>query len=969
MTKIHKNLLLLVFITWCTNVQATDVLFGFSSNLTSRAFSVPQAPVITSLTAGYQQITVAFTAPEDNGGFLITNYEYNLNNSDIWVPFSPVSTSGTFTITGLTNDQTYIIQLRAVNEAANGLASEKMTATPRDITVTITELDRHIEIEEPMFYDEPSTKTIRNTVTFPSGPGVFNGPGFNASFGQGDVIVTRFVPPAGSYFAVKKHPDSSIQMFNLNGVWQGGSGSTSNFPTPTITFENLTGTAPTITYSMTALSNIGNSLVVDFQSNVIADFTFTAIKISFPVTHSVTRTNRKYGSVTSGSSPSFGVSARGTENLEEMALFTIVGEADQLVFTSSTETLVSGNSRQLTVEIHDAEGDLVVNDNSRLITFSKTSGDGTVMSLGTATTTFGIARLTVTGESSGGLTIESTASGLTSATTTFTISPGVATKLALVNQPENAVHGESTGTITVEILDANGNRVTNNNSSVTLSIANNPGSGTLSGTATINAISGLATFSGLSINKTGDGYTLSAASQGLPSVTSSAFNVTTKALTIADPTLTRTKKYDGTTDAVGSAGGLIGVAVGETVTVGAVASYDTESVGTGKTITVVYTLGGTDAAKYSAPSNFVANDGVITAAALAFGIFPAINKQYFAGPYTIVPPTTNNSNPIVYTSDNTSIASISGSVITFIGIGTANIIATQAADANYEGGTVSTLLSVFGKDLLSKYGGISSTDVNYVNANGKIGNGFGVDKYGAGQDVLENYALENFITSGLIMHLDAGNPASYLGTGNIWTDLSGSENHGTLVNGVGYTSMNRGAFVFDGVNDYFVTNNNFNLSITDKLTVQILLKTETSGQKMLMEHSVNWNLNNAFGIFQNDSKMQFTDKNQGYNVHNSTKSINDNSWHLVSATTDRSLDATNQSLIYIDDDAPNSEIVPTLANDNNGNYVSHKLYIGSRAGSSFYFNGSIAHVLIYNRALTAAEIQQNFTALKVRYGL
>ena len=95
---------------------------------------------------------------------------------------------------------------------------------------------------------------------------------------------------------------------------------------------------------------------------------------------------------------------------------------------------------------------------------------------------------------------------------------GVATQLNFVTNPSNAFSGESTGIITVEILDVNGNRVTNNSSSVTLYIANNTGSGTLSGTTTVNAVSGLATFSGLSINNVGTGYTLSATSAGLPPV-------------------------------------------------------------------------------------------------------------------------------------------------------------------------------------------------------------------------------------------------------------------------------------------------------------------------------------------------------------------------------------------------------------------------------------------------------------------
>jgi type IV pilus assembly protein PilA len=49
------------------------------------------------------------------------------------------------------------------------------------------------------------------------------------------------------------------------------------------------------------------------------------------------------------------------------------------------------------------------------------------------------------------------------------------------------------------------------------------------------------------------------------------------------------------------------------------------------------------------------------------------------------------------------------------------------------------------------------------------------------------------VTNGLVLNLDAGNPASYPGTGNTWFDLSGNNNHGTLVNGVGYNSDNGGS--------------------------------------------------------------------------------------------------------------------------------------------------------------------------------
>ncbi|WP_145972675.1 YDG domain-containing protein [Acetobacterium woodii] len=83
-------------------------------------------------------------------------------------------------------------------------------------------------------------------------------------------------------------------------------------------------------------------------------------------------------------------------------------------------------------------------------------------------------------------------------------------------------------------------------------------------------------------------------------------------LTISDPTLTLSKVYDGTTSAVVTAGTLTGVAAGDNVSVTATAVYSDKTVGSGKTITVSYTLGGTDASKYNKPENYMSTSGAIT---------------------------------------------------------------------------------------------------------------------------------------------------------------------------------------------------------------------------------------------------------------------------------------------------------------------------------------------------------------------
>jgi hypothetical protein len=103
----------------------------------------------------------------------------------------------------------------------------------------------------------------------------------------------------------------------------------------------------------------------------------------------------------------------------------------------------------------------------------------------------------------------------------------IATKLAFTTPPTTTVSGATiTPAPAVTVQTAAGAAVLLSGISVTVAIGTNPSSGTLSGTATATTnTSGVATFSGLSINKAGVGYTLLATSSGLTSTTSVAFTV------------------------------------------------------------------------------------------------------------------------------------------------------------------------------------------------------------------------------------------------------------------------------------------------------------------------------------------------------------------------------------------------------------------------------------------------------------
>ena len=117
------------------------------------------------------------------------------------------------------------------------------------------------------------------------------------------------------------------------------------------------------------------------------------------------------------------------------------------------------------------------------------------------------------------------ASLVTAVSSSFNISVSTPTQLVFTTEPANAASGASLGSITVSLEDSLGHVVTGSTAAVTLVIANNAGpGGVLSGT-TENAVNGVATFPALSINTVGTGYTLSASSGSLSSVTSTTFNI------------------------------------------------------------------------------------------------------------------------------------------------------------------------------------------------------------------------------------------------------------------------------------------------------------------------------------------------------------------------------------------------------------------------------------------------------------
>src|SRR5207248_2335405 len=123
-----------------------------------------------------------------------------------------------------------------------------------------------------------------------------------------------------------------------------------------------------------------------------------------------------------------------------------------------------------------------------------------------------------------GYTLTATGAGSTTSTA-FNITAGTATQLVFNVQPSTTTAGAAiTPAVEVTAQDASGNTASGFTGNITVAIGTNPTRRTSSLTKTVAAVAGAATFSGLSIDKVGTGYTLTATGAG--SATSTAFNIT-----------------------------------------------------------------------------------------------------------------------------------------------------------------------------------------------------------------------------------------------------------------------------------------------------------------------------------------------------------------------------------------------------------------------------------------------------------
>lgn len=210
---------------------------------------------------------------------------------------------------------------------------------------------------------------------------------------------------------------------------------------------------------------------------------------------------------------------------------------------------------------------------------------------------------------------------------------------------------------------------------------------------------------------------------------------------------------------------------------------------------------------------------------------------------------------------------------------------------------------------------------------------------------------------GLILHFDAGNTASYPGTGTTWNDLSGNNSNGTLFNGVGYDNANVGSLVFDGVDDYITATSILNQTPTNQewtVSATVNLVSSVSSTTQILA-----NLDSGVELVHGATNKMLLYINSGVNDYYDYGNFNlkDGLWHVVTFVFQNSI---GRREIYVDG---------TLVSTTGPNLTStpNALPATTRIGSSL--NGKIGDFRIFNRALSSSEVNQYFNNLRGRYGL
>lgn len=221
--------------------------------------------------------------------------------------------------------------------------------------------------------------------------------------------------------------------------------------------------------------------------------------------------------------------------------------------------------------------------------------------------------------------------------------------------------------------------------------------------------------------------------------------------------------------------------------------------------------------------------------------------------------------------------------------------------------------------------------------------------------------VQTLVQGGLTLNVDAGNPYSYTGVGFDWYDVSGNSYICTLINGPTYSN---GAIVFDGTNDFVDLTYPYSVSIAASgnaaRSMFVWIKTTYTSNQAFISTGTAAN-SQSFNLVKYGSYVGVMGYNNDYYPSSGAAGVTltDNVWHYIGVT----FDGTNLRT-YVDGRLDNTSGTLTYSTTGQNNFIGKS----SHTGNENYTNGSMGMVHVYNRALSGAEVLQNYNATKGRFG-
>jgi hypothetical protein len=258
---------------------------------------------------------------------------------------------------------------------------------------------------------------------------------------------------------------------------------------------------------------------------------------------------------------------------------------------------------------------------------------------------------------------------------------------------------------------------------------------------------------------------------------------------------------------------------------------------------------------------------------------------------------------------------------------------------------------------------ILETSTTLVSKSGAKNSGKGVSERGK----ILTQPPPPLITTGLQLHYDTNNAASYSGSGPNLTDLSGNGRHGTLENSPSFTTLSAtaggGVLSFNGTNQYISTT----YTPANTCTISIWFYNNLNYSDFNRGIFSTYNIgvaNSTNGIYMGTRSPSLNlsrDANVGY-ANSVLPSLTINTWYNVTVTSDPSgTSGTGTIKVYL-----NGNLQTTLT----GAKTTHAavLNIGRSRYDANYWSGYLGSVMVYNTALSDTDVLTNYNSQKTRFG-